>query len=318
MKYVFFVNPMAGQGDTTSHLIEAIKTAAVHLGVSASTSVYKTKSVGDGKKAATRFAEGLLGEEAKFFACGGDGTLSEIINGVVDFDNVSVGCIPVGTGNDTVRNFPQAGDFMDIEAQMKGTPKPIDLIKYEGVINGTLQARYCVNMFNIGFDCNVVELAGRLKKKPLIAGSTAYLMAVFGMFVEKRGIKLKLVENDETLLDGQVLLCSISNGSFCGGGIKSSPQAAMDDGVFDINIINNVSRTTFLKLFPKYKKGTHLDSKGVEKIVTVRKSTDVKLYPQEKNFFLCADGEIFLAEAIEFSIAPAAISFIVPIKEIEK
>lgn len=318
MKYIFFLNPMAGQGKSVRQLISAIKKGAEASGVSDDLEIYTTKSVGDGESAAKRYASNLDGEEGRFYACGGDGTLSEIVNGVIGYDNISVGCVPIGTGNDTVRNFPQAGDFFDMEAQLKGTPKRIDLIKYSGILNDKEQSRYCVNMFNIGFDCNVVELAGRLKEKPFIAGSAAYLMAVGGMFIEKKGIRLKLTEGDEILANGEVLLCAIANGSFCGGGIKSSPQAAVDDGVFDVNIIKDVSRTRFLKLFPKYKNGTHLDIKGIEDVVSVKKCSEVRLYPREKNFFLCADGEIYLAEKIDFSILPSAINFLVPIKEIEK
>ena len=89
------------------------------------------------------------------------------------------------------------------------------------MIGGRFQQRYCANMFNIGFDCNVVELAGRLKKKPLISGSVAYLLAVAGMFIRKKGISLRLTDETaetERILDGEVLLCSVANGSYCAAG----------------------------------------------------------------------------------------------------
>ncbi|MEE0740942.1 MAG: diacylglycerol/lipid kinase family protein [Emergencia sp.] len=310
MKNYFFINPVAGQGKGIKKLAEEIKTAAAEL--SMDVEIYMTRSVGDGERKAREIAENLNGEEARFFACGGDGTNNEVINGVIGFENISVGCVPIGTGNDMVRNFTEAGDFLNIKGQLLGTTKKIDLMKYTGVLNGAFQQRYCVNMFNIGFDCNVVELAGRLKQKPMIAGSAAYLLAVLGMFIKKKGIRLTLQENDETLVDGEVLLCAIANGSYCGGGIYTAPQASMYDGYFDLNIVKNVSRGTFLKLFPKYKNGEHLNLANIEEVLTLKQCQSLHLIPQEKHFFLCADGEISLAETIDFEIAPHALSFVIP------
>ena len=201
MKNYFFVNPAAGQGRGTEKLVERIEEISKRLGETSF--IYHTKDIGDGEIKARETAAALNGEPARFYACGGDGTLNEIINGIIGFSNVSAGCIPTGTGNDMIRNFPGAGDFSDIEAQLRGTLHRIDLIRYAGVISGVFKERYCANMFNIGFDCNVVELAGRLKKKPLISGSVAYLLAVAGMFIRKKGIALKLTEGEEILLDGE-------------------------------------------------------------------------------------------------------------------
>lgn len=303
---------MAGQGKGIKELIAEIESASKELNMESE--IYITKYIGDGMNKARAIAESLNGEPARFYGCGGDGTNNEIINGAFGFDNIAVGCVPIGTGNDMVRNFPDGGDFLNIKEQLMGAPQKIDLMKYSGIIDGTYQDRYCVNMFNIGFDCNVVELAARLKKKPLIAGSTAYLLAVLGMFIQKKGICLKLTENGETLIDGEVLLCAIANGSYCGGGMYTSPQASLDDGVFDLNVIKNVPRATFLKLFPKYQKGTHLEAPDIDRILDVKKCQSLNLIPREKNFFLCADGEIHLAEEIAIEIAPKALNFIVPAK----
>ena len=308
MENYFFINPKAGQGKGIDKLAANIEAAAAALGMTAK--IYITKGVGDGERKARETAQSLDGRPARFYACGGDGTNNEIINGTIGFDQIAVGCIPIGTGNDTVRNFP--GDFLDIKAQLLGTTQKIDLIRYSGVLNGIYQERFCVNMFNIGFDCNVVELTSRLKKKPLIAGSMAYLLAVMGMFVQKKGIELKLVEDDKTLIDGEVLLCAISNGSYCGGGMYTSPQALISDGIFDLNIIKDVPRLTFLRLFPKYKKGTHLQVPGIEDILTIKKCRSLNLEPKRDHFFLCADGEISTAEAIHFEIVPRVLDFIVP------
>lgn len=308
MDNYFFINPKAGQGKGIDKLAANIEAAGASLAMT--TKIYITKGVGDGERKARETAQSLGGQPARFYACGGDGTNNEIINGAAGFDHIAVGCIPIGTGNDTVRNFP--GDFMDIKAQLLGTSQKIDLIKYSGILDGIYQERFCVNMFNIGFDCNVVELTGRLKQKPLIAGSMAYLLAVMGMFVQKKGIELKLFEDGKTLVDNEVLLCAIANGSYCGGGMYTSPQASLSDGFFDLNIIKDVPRLSFLRLFPKYQKGTHLQTPGIEQILTIKKCRSLTLEPKRDHFFLCADGEISTAKTIYFEIVPKALAFIVP------
>lgn len=306
----FFVNPAAGQGKGIERFIAEIKAAAETLYMQYE--IYITKAAGDGETAARQMAGKLQGEQARFYACGGDGTLNEIINGCYGFDNIAIGCVPIGTGNDFVRNFIDAGSFLDLQAQLQGIDTQVDLMRYSGVIEGNAQTRYCANMFNIGFDCNVAELAGRLKKRPMISGSMAYLLAVLGMFIKKKGIRLYLTEGDRVHMDGEVLLCAIANGCFCGGGLKTSPQAVLNDGVFDLNMIRDITRLEFLKLFPSYMKGTHLSIPGIEEVITVKQSTAFKISPKEKHFFLCADGEIQIAEEVAFSIVPGALQFVVP------
>ena len=99
-----------------------------------------------------------------------------------------MGAIPIGTGNDFLRNFPKAGDFLNISAQLEAAPVLIDLLKFSGELDGRSAERYCVNMFNIGFDSNVADLTARLKRYPLLSGSLAYLAAVVGMLVKRRAL----------------------------------------------------------------------------------------------------------------------------------
>lgn len=313
MKHYFIINPASGQGNMTEKLIADIENAANEL--SLDVSIYLTKDVLDGERAAREFAQSVNGEAARIYACGGDGTISEVVNGAVGYDNIHVGFIPIGTGNDLVRNFPEAGDFRNIKAQLEGFDSAMDLIEYSGVIDGKQTSRYCANMINIGLDCNVAELASRLKKKPLIAGSMAYLLAVGIMFIKKQTIGLRVTSGDEVLVDDDILLCAIANGSYCGGGVYSSPQSILDDGEFDINIVNNISHLDFLNLFPKYQKGTHLEMKGIDKYIKITKGNNIDLQCKTGEFFLCADGEILVCSNVHFEIAPKALKIVLPAKQ---
>lgn len=312
MKIIFVVNPKAGKGTGIDKLKDEISLVSRKVGIPAG--FYLTKGIGDAEAfARVACAEAFSKEEEiRFIACGGDGTINEVINGAAGFTNAAVGAMPIGTGNDFVRNFPDAGDFMNIEAQIKGEVIKVDLLKYEGVMDGSFQQRYCANMFNIGFDCNVVDLTAKLKKYPLLKGSIAYLAAVAGILVKKKGANLKIELDGETVHEGPVLLTALANGSYCGGGVKSSPKASLRDGMMDVNIIYDVSRREFIGKFPAYSKGTHMEIDGIEKIFYFKKCKKAVITPIEGVMKLCTDGEIVDAEEITMEAVPQAINFILP------
>ena len=115
MRTVFIVNPKAGKGRGREKFIKEIEAASKKTGVAVE--VYSTRAVGDGEALAAQLAREAeaRGEETRIIACGGDGTLNEVLNGAMRHDHVAIGVVPIGTGNDFCRNFPEAGDFLDIE-----------------------------------------------------------------------------------------------------------------------------------------------------------------------------------------------------------
>ena len=312
MKTYFVINPAAGSGIDTNSLIPSVTEAAVNCGQEVF--FYETKCVGD----AERFTKELLAEntseELRFIACGGDGTFNEILNGAIGSPNAVISVFPSGTGNDFVRNFTEAGDFRDINALLQGSVIDCDAIEYSGVIDGDFRIRYCGNMFNIGFDCNVVDKTSELKTKPLISGSFAYLMGVAVTLIKKKGADLKIVADGKVLCDGPLLLTSIANGSYCGGGVKSNPYADVQDGKIDISVIKDLGRLRFITLFPKYQKGTHLDAPNIDDLVTNLKAEEITITPRRGVMRLCVDGEIYTTEGILFRIQPGAFRLLVPKK----
>ena len=314
MRTIFVINPAAGQGKGIDKFIEKIKKAAAKT--STEVEFYTTKAVGDAEVFVNeigRLSEGS-DEEIRVIACGGDGTVNEVLNGVIKYENMVMGVIPIGTGNDFVRNFPEAGSFSDVEAVLRGTVVPCDAIRYTGFTDGKEQTRYCANMFNIGFDCNVADMTGTLKTYPMIAGSMAYLLGVAVTFIKKKGADLKVTVDGEVCADGPLTLTSIANGCYCGGGIKSNPCAVVQDGLMDVNIIRNVTRREFLGLFPKYSKGTHMEVPGIERLLDARQCRKVVVEPHGDKMRLCVDGEIVDAGRVEFECIPAAFRLLVPAK----
>lgn len=296
MNTVFIVNPKAGQGKNTGNLMEQIKLTGSQY--------YITKSVGDAENFVRDFCKN--NGPARFIACGGDGTFNEVLNGISDFPEAEIGVLPLGTGNDFCRNFE--GDFSDILAQINSPAIKTDAIRY--TTNGI--TRLCANMFNIGFDCNVADLTATMKKKPLISGSLAYFVSIFVMLLKKKGADIKITIDDKFFFEGQLLLTSLANGKFCGGGIMSNPLAHVTDGSINMNIVYNVPRWKFITLLPHYMRGTHMELKNIDKVICNKKCKKVTISPNTNNFRICVDGEIQDAGRVEFEIVPKAFNMVIP------
>ena len=297
METIFIVNPMAGQGK-----IEKITQKIKSLGAK----MYITKSIGD----AERFVRMKCSDKpsVRFISCGGDGTFNEVLNGAIDNENAEIGIVPIGTGNDFCRNFDC--DFSDIEAHLTANTVKCDAIRY---VTGDV-TRYCANMFNIGFDCNVADLTTQMKKKPFISGPLAYFISILLVLIKKKGADLKVEIDDKTVYDGPLLLTSLANGKFCGGGIKSNPEALLSDGEMNINIVKNIKRLKLLTILPRYMNGTHMSIKNIEKIIHNQPCKKVVISPNSPSFRICCDGEIQDANDITFEIINKAFNFVLPIK----
>lgn len=305
MKMVFVINPMAGAGKDIKKIEENILNTAGSLNAECET--YITKAAGDGERFVREYLS-ACGGRARIIACGGDGTFNEVLNGAAGFDEAELGAMPMGTGNDFCRNFKHAGDFFSVGAQIKGKTQKCDAIRY----STDNKAGYCANMFNIGFDCNVADLTAKMKKKPFISGSMAYFLSIFAILIKKKGAKLKIDIDGKEKHTGPLLLTSVANGSYCGGGIMSNPLAEICDGFINVNIIYNISRLNFLSKLPFYMKGTHVKLKGIERVIFNTKCKRVRVTPLDGAMRLCIDGEITDAKKTEFEIVPEAFNFVVP------
>lgn len=296
MKTVFILNPKAGNRNNIEKLMHNIKEADA--------SVYITKSSGDAYRFVKEYCEAY--GAARFIACGGDGTFNEVLNGAIGCDDAEVGVMPYGTGNDFCRNF--SGDFTNVAAQINGKSIKCDAIKYttDGCEN------FCANMFNIGFDCNVADMTATMKKKPFISGSLAYFISIFAILIKKKGANLKIEMDGIQKHNGRLLLTSVANGSFCGGGIKSNPLASVHNGLINVNIVYNISRLNFLTKLPFYMKGTHIHLRGIDNIIHNETCKKLVITPLDKNMRLCVDGEISTASKTVFEIVPDAFNFVIP------
>ena len=289
MKIIQIINPKAGHGHAEA--VQLSKDDIIR---------YKTTGIGDAQQAVSRFCS-QYDDEIHFIVCGGDGTINEVVNGIMDAganDRCYFSVAPTGSGNDFVRNFKN-----------EKVKRRIDLIKYNG--------RYAVNMLNIGFDCSVVEKTHLYKNKKLISGSMAYILGIGNVLFHKMGNDFKITITDENGAEIEYndtcLLTAIANGSFCGGGFNALPLAELDDGLLDMLIVDNISRTKFFTLVGDYRAGTYIDTETREikakfkNILNYYRCKKVKI---DGISMICADGELETASSVEIEIVPLAINYI--------
>lgn len=289
MKIIQIMNPKAGHGYAES--VQLSKEDIIR---------YTTTGVGDATRAVMSFCDEYQGE-IHFIVCGGDGTINEVVNGIMDAgasDRAYFSVAPTGSGNDFVRNFKN-----------EKKKNRIDVIKYNN--------RYAINMINIGFDCSVVEKTSLYKNKKLISGSMAYILGVGNVLLHKLGNDFKITLWDENGAEieynDNCLLTAVANGCFCGGGFNALPLAKLDDGLLDMLIINKVGRAKFISLVGDYRKGTYIDKDTKEikaKFKGVLNYYRCKKVRIEGISAICADGEVEKADICEIEIVPKAINVI--------
>ena len=310
MKHIFIINPAAGQGKKQAGFIRALHERQLPF--------YLTRSAADCEAHVRKLCSESR-EPMRVYACGGDGTLHEVVNGLATFGHVEAGLIPLGSGNDFIRNFaPPLAHYRDLDRQLVGQAVDVDLIRYESTVEtedvgGREQAvRYAVNMFNIGFDCAVVDAMSRVKRYPLVKGSFGYLLSIAVVMVKKPSIDLSVEFGDGTQQIGSVLLVAVANGCFCGGGLKGMPRAQTDDGLIDVCIINDVPRRTLVSVLPGFAKGTHLEDKRVEGKLLYKKCESLSIRPAAGEMRICADGNVETVNDVTFTIEKKKLKFVLP------
>lgn len=302
MRYCFIINPASGKEKTKEGLEERIRDAANQKGIEPE--IHFTSCRGDARSFVKNYSVDAS-DEVRFYACGGDGTLCECVSGLMDresHDNVSVGVIPVGTGNDFVRCFDNGDNFFDILAQLDAIPMDIDVIKCND--------DYAVNMINVGFDSQVVVKTAEMKKKKFIPSKFAYIAGLVVTLVKKPGVIMRRKADGGEEKKMELLLATFANGKYCGGGFYSNPHSRIDDGVINALFVNDMSRTRFLSIVGKYKSGTHLDGTCADII----SESDAKSFDIELDGPTCVsvDGEIVMYEKLNVTSIQKAVRFLVP------
>lgn len=297
MKHIFIINPVAGNGIDHITYSEKIKKAFSEFGIE-DYEIHVTTGVGN----ANEFAKEKVktGEHIRFYACGGDGTLSEVVNACAEHKNAEVAAIPLGSGNDFIRIFGSKEDLLDLKAHINGTPMEFDLIKYED--------QYAINQCSMGLDAEVCAKQADFKKIPFLSPETAYTVALLYCFIGKMKNTFTIQFDDDEPFTKDVLFCVVGNSRWYGGGYMAAPKALTYDGLLDFVVVEkNCSRLTLLGLIAPYKRGEHLEWERTH-FKRGKKITIKSKKPSAVNF----DGEVKIVTEATFNIVEKAIKYVVP------
>ncbi|NMA82665.1 MAG: diacylglycerol kinase family lipid kinase [Epulopiscium sp.] len=289
MKIRFIINPIAGKGKAGSFVPIIQETMKKHQ---ISYEIRKTK----GPLEATRLAQEAVEQGyTKVVAVGGDGTISEVINALVH-TNVSVGMMAGGTGNDICRTLQIPFD----------PEEALQVILWEEahlIDVGKINEYYFINIASLGLDAEIAYWVKNAKR--WFRGSAAYIVSVIKNLITYRFQNIEVNFNEKQMTT-KMLLLAIANGKYYGGGMMIAPDAQVDDKVFDICLIEKISKWKVGILFPTILKGKHTKFKEV----STHKAEQLCIEKTSTNL-VNIDGEIYeIKSPICFSIVPHSLRVI--------
>ena len=295
MRNVFIINPAAGKGMVQKSVSAAIEEyCRAHEG---EYEVLYTKAPGDARRFAEK--EAKTGKETRIFACGGEGTSFEVINGIAGCDNITLGVIPCGSANDFLKVYGEKAAFLDIDRQLAGHTVSVDLIK--------AGEYFCLNVCSAGMDAMVANDMQLFKRWPLVSGHAAYNLAIIKNFVRKLGVGLNITLDGVALGAIRCLFVVIANAPVYGGGYVGAPKAKPDDGELDFTLVKVISRFRVPKFLSVYKKGEQ------EKLSYCSlKRCRVMEFVSKKVIPVNLDGEIIYTDKMRFEVVPGGLKFSLP------
>ena len=299
------VNPKSAGGKTAKEWPQMLKTLETELG---SVEIRLTEH----RFHAAELARQVLktGVE-RVIAIGGDGMLNEVVNGFFEYGrslnrSAKLAFFSRGTGSDFVRSWGQTASFQEfVHAVKKNRSQSCDVIRIQlNTLDGAPGERYCINLADVGIGGQVVEIVNRRSK--FFGGTISFLLA---------GVQAALSHDNSPLdieLDGHRIsehaphfLVGVANGRYFGGGMQLAPQAKVDDGLFDVVIVGDLTIPEKIHFAFKLYRGQVGD---LPKVCILR-GKHLKISSKER-VLIDVDGELAGTCNAEFKLLPAAIELV--------
>jgi YegS/Rv2252/BmrU family lipid kinase len=256
---VVIVNPRSGGGMTQQRWASLLGPLTDGLGPF---DTRFTEGKGDGRRIAH---EECAAGRKLIVAMGGDGTISEVADGILSAGGkADLGIIPRGTGGDFRRTLDLESDIAKAARRVRESAgRPIDAGRVSYVAdNGTQAQRHFVNIVSFGFSSDVARRANTSSKR--MGGKVAFLSATMRTLVSYDNAQVVLSVDGQAEKRMQLLLGAVGNGRFFGGGMKICPEAMLNDGWFDLVTVGNLSRMGIMANLNRIYSGDHLTMKEVQ------------------------------------------------------
>ena len=298
MKHIFIINPTAGKTDSRQKIYDMAESLRQKHGLDVQCIL--TKKQGH----ATELAKKLCGtgEALRFYACGGDGTVNEVANGIIGYDNAAMTVIPVGTGNDFLKNFGDDMEkFRDAENLWDGPQFPMDAIDVNGRVALTIACS--------GIDARVARDVHKYSESPLLDGKGSYIYSLAVNFLFKGIGTHWTITLDDVTTEGDWSLVSVCNGRYYGGGFMPVAEARMDDGVLNTLVVREVNRRTFLKFVGPYSRGEYAKFPEYAHCSCPKV---VHIHSEKPDIVTCLDGESVVNSDVTIKLHDKKLNFFGP------
>lgn len=249
----------------------------------------------------------------KFLVVGGDGSMSEVINGIFSAGientrDIQVAIIPRGTGNDWARFWGLTKDYKrSVDIFLKGVSRFIDIGKLSYNSEKKTTTHFFINSLGMGLDAHVVDGAHRLKRK-LGSHSFNYTLALLRAVFSYHARKMRITADHGSFDMDNMFTMSIANGCYTGGGLKQTPDAVPYDGLFDVMIARKPSFKEILTALTYLFRGKILQHSIITSFQT--RKIDIE---SEHEILMEADGILLHGKApYNVEILPDAVQMIVP------
>lgn len=299
IKHIFIINPCAGGADHSRAIADEVSQLTID------TEIYITQGTKDATHYVDDYCRQHPNETARFCACGGDGTLNEVVSGAISHKGAEVTCYPCGSGNDYVKYF-EGVDFHDLKALSEAPTVAVDVMRVNG-------ERYGLNTLNYGFEAEVCRAMEEVRRKPFLGGRMSYTTGIARSLFTGRHNPCRITVDGEPWQEGDLLLASLANGRYEGGGFLSAPRSMNDDGMLEITAIRPISIARFASIIGYYKRGEHLDRPNLQDILSYRRGRYVTI-EHELPFYIGIDGELLQGTRFEVENLHQALRFAVPQK----
>jgi len=253
---------------------------------------------------AERFAREAVGRGAELvIAAGGDGTINEVLNGMLGSLPSGVAAprlalVPLGTANDLATELGIPADPAGaLRLAVTGTPRAVDVASVNG--------RLFLNVSTGGVGAEVTgDTSDELKR---LLGPIAYAITGLRKFVELKPFRARFSSAGETLYEGEFLVFAVGNARRTGGGNRLTGEAEMGDGLLDLCVVEGMSHLDFVRIAPQLRTGTHVDHPRV----VYRRAPSITIETEEE-VQVNADGEPLSGRRFEYRIAPSRLELVVP------
>ena len=299
MKHILIVNPAAGKCDRSVQIKALAEEVFGSRGLDYDVQI--SKGPGDCTRLAREAAQS--GEEIRVYACGGDGTLNEVVNGVVGCDNVSITHYPSGSGNDFVKIFSKPEAFRDLEQFLDGEETRFDLIRCD---SGD-KTHYSCNICSMGLDARIAAEMGRYRRLPGVSSNGAYYLSIVANMLKGIHKPYILDFNDETVAGDQTMIC-ICSGRNYGSSFNPVPNAEPDDGLLDVLVVKPVNLLQIANIIGKYQKGLYAQYPD---LIRYFRTTSIRVQCTEESV-VNVDGEAIGSQDVTFTVVPGALRFFYP------